>query len=660
MKRWLLFFLAALIVAILHLQVFFSGWGERFEALALDSWFILRGEIEPSSDVVILAMDESSYNILGVPMNAAWPRSLHAQVLQKLKEFEVKRVVMDILFLDKSPNEAADQALSDAIKLSPTVLAAESSTREITSGSGSFTMEELLQPPDLFSKNASAIAIARLPDDFGAIRRFVVPKTKTTKDIPTLFEAAAGVDLNNYQAEKPSPRDFLWFYGPAGTIPTYSIHQVLNSKGALPASIFKDKIVYVGLSLRTELGPAQKDSYRTPFYQRGSMFGVEIQATATSNLLENEWIKRASTLTEGSIIFVVTFFLAAAVLALRPLSAGCLILAYSTAWAFISYFSFLSGLFIPGTFLVCILLPLLYLGSTLTYYFITQRSQQQVEKAFQMYLSPEMAKQMRSNSNSLGLGGESLYATALFTDIEGFTSITESMTASEVSSMLNAYFTEVMNIVFENKGTLIKFIGDAVFALWGAPIKDADHARLACETALGIQREVEKFNASKRFPALNTRIGINTGTMVVGNLGSSRRFDYTAIGDSVNLAARLEGMNKYFATDILVSESVKREVSGRIKMLSMGLVVVSGKTESVEVFSIFQPDIDDSSEATWVKALNKFRIRDWKEAKSLFMLISTNESRLSTAAKLYLSEIERYANEVPGDDWIGQISFTNK
>lgn len=658
MKRWIVISLLAVIAAILHLQILFSSWGERFEPLVLDLWFNLRGTIQAPSDVVVVAMDESSYRVLNVPMDQAWPRSLHAELLKRLHEYGAKRVVMDILFLGESSNQAADRSLAEALKLTPTVLGADSGIREVASTAGSFTMEELLQPPEIFSSNASQIALARLPDDFGLVRRFVISRTNVTRDVPALYEAAVGLHTPGRGSDYPTSRDYLWYYGPAGTVPTYPIHQVLNPKGALPPETFKDKIVFVGLSLRTELGPSQKDSFRTPFYQSGSVFGVEIQATAASNIIEKKWIHRPSAWTEGIVFFAVTFLMTALIFSLRPQWAGLLLVGFTAIWIAVSYLSFLNGLFIPGAILNGFVLPATYLGSTLVYYLVTHRSQQQVEKAFQMYLSPEMAKQMRANPNGLRLGGESFYATALFSDIEGFTSITETMSAAEASTMLNAYFTEVMNVILDNKGTLIKFIGDAVFALWNAPIKDPNHPLLACETALKIQDEVRKFNASKRFPPLNTRIGINTGPMLVGNLGSDKRFDYTAIGDAVNLASRLEGVNKYFGTYILISEATKKEISGRIKTLLLGSILVPGKNESVDVYTILHEPIDADAEEKWLKAVGRFRGASWDEAAKLFSEVQ--EIRLKKAVNLYLNQIELRRSRPLDDNWRGQIQFEQK
>src|SRR6185295_10317029 len=165
---------------------------------------------------------------------------------------------------------------------------------------------------------------------------------------------------------------------------------------------------------------------------------------------------------------------------------------------------------------------------------------------FNFYLSPEMIAKIVADPSSLNLGGEEIVATALFTDVKGFTTIAESMPAPETAGLLNAYFSRITAYIFDQGGTLIKFIGDAVFAIWGAPLRMEDHALKACEAALSIAEG----QARERFI---TRIGVHTGSMLVGNLGSEQRFDYTAIGDAVNFAARLEGLNKHFGTRALVS-----------------------------------------------------------------------------------------------------------
>jgi len=656
MKRIAFVVVAAILVSVLHLQVFLSSIGEKIEPWTLDYWFNLRGVQAPPEDIAVVAMDESSYRVLNLPMDQAWPRALHATLINRLKELGAKRVVMDILFLGPSSDPKADAALADAFKNIPTIIGTESVVKEVGGSAGRYSMEELLEPPEMFSKNVEAIALAKMTEEFGYIRRFYVERSLMTKEIPTLYEAAAGVPVHD--ASLPGPRDLLWYYGPANTITTIPYHQVLNPTGKVPPNLFKNKIVFVGLNFLTEVGPAQKDSYRTAFDSVRNTFGVEIQATAAANLLQKKWVTRSSKGTEGTVMFLLAFILCGAMFSIRPQWGGALVLGSIVVWAAVSYFAAQSGMFIPGLLLFLVFLPISYLASTFAYYIITYRSQQHVEKAFQYYLSPEMAKQMRNNPTALSLGGESVYATALFSDIAGFSAITENMNPSDVSKMLNAYFTEVMDEIFENQGTLIKFIGDSVFALWGAPIKIADHAKRACETALVIQQGVEKFNASKRFPELNTRIGLHTGPMLVGNLGSARRFDYTGIGDSVNLASRVEGINKYFGTTVLITDVTKRELTGsNMRTIVLGTIRVSGKKERVGLNALLKNPIDEKAEQLWMQALAAFRGKKWDEALQRFSEVEILDSFFKKPVELYKEEIAVLKQTPPDEEWQGEVNF---
>jgi adenylate cyclase len=248
----------------------------------------------------------------------------------------------------------------------------------------------------------------------------------------------------------------------------------------------------------------------------------------------------------------------------------------------------------------------------------------------------------------------------MFTDIADFTSITEEMPAERTSEMLNAYFTEVMEVVFKNQGTLLKFIGDAIFAIWGAPVKTQNHAELALQTAIAIDREVSRFNATQRFPALKTRIGVHTGPMLVGNLGSTKRFDYTAIGDSVNLASRIEGLNKYFGTTILFTEATRKDAGGFAGAVLMGSVRVKGRREAVPLYSLFDPPLEHPVREGWERAHSAFCkahfdafLRDADELES-------RESRLSTTLRLYREESRKYADTPPPQGWSGELDFDHK
>lgn len=654
--RYMALFLAALCVGGIEYFFFTSEPGERLEMASTDVWFQLRGEILPPRDVVVLGLDEKSYSALHVPLNQAWPRALHARLLRRLKDLGARRAVFDILFLHPGIPEV-DAELADAMKGIPTVIGADTGSRERWMGDERYSEEELLEPNRRFVEAAEQIALVKLPEDYGFMRRFVIPRSPLTHGIPALYEAAVGAIPGGEMT--PGERDMIWFYGPPGSIKNYSYYQVLDEDSVLPPDAMKDKIVFIGLNLRTGMGPEQKDSFRIP-YKGPDMFGVEIQATAASNIIENKWIRRTPRLVEQLLLSLAAVALAFAIFLLRPQWSGLLIAGAALGWASGAYFSFLHGIFLPGVTLVLITAPAVYTASTLTYYIVTQRARRRVEHAFRLYLPPEMARRMRENRNALRLGGENVWATAIFTDIGDFTPLSENMRAMEVSNMLNDYFTALAKVVFEYQGTLIKFIGDAVFAIYGAPIPLENHAALACKTALGIQEVMKKFNETKQYPELITRIGINTGNMVVGNLGSVERFDYTAIGDSVNLASRLQGVNKYLGTYVLVSESVVKELKGEVEAILLAKVRVVGKSAATELYTLNDGTIGRELIQTWKTGLDRFWNQDFDEAREHFQKVMHASLLLSGVARIYLQEIAGEHPENVSFTWAGELVLEKK
>jgi adenylate cyclase len=390
------------------------------------------------------------------------------------------------------------------------------------------------------------------------------------------------------------------------------------------------------------------------------MFGVEVHATAAANLLEGKWIRRGSAAVEAAALAVLSALLTLCLLRLRPTWGALMLLAFDASWAALAYYSFNRGVFLPGAALAIVVLPATYLGTTLWNYLTVRLQQLRLERAFRFYLSPEMAREIARNPEALKLGGEEVECTAMFTDIAGFTTIAEKMKPGEVSRMLNSYFTEVMDAVFEQRGTVIQFIGDGVYALWGAPAKTSEHARLCCEAALATEAAIERFNKSARFPPLRTRFGINTGAVLVGNLGSKRRFDFTGIGDTVNLASRLEGLNKYFGTTILITDSTRAQLPAEIASLKMGLIRAVGKTFPVGLHTLFREPVSATVVANWSEACVRFVARDWRSASELFAAIARDEPRLAKSVALYAHQIELHRAAPPPPEWQGEIIFTSK
>jgi CHASE2 domain-containing sensor protein len=263
--------------------------GRFTDRVNIDGLFVARGAQTPSSDVVVVAIDEQSYLNLNIPMATAWPRKLHVALIDKLMNAGAKRVVFDILFANDSDDPAADAAFAEALGKVPTVLGASVGFSQQATLNGSFFLEQVIRPMPMFEQRAAGLGIVSLPHDSGRIMRFLTERSAIFPEGRPLAEVALGAE-SGY--EPPGPRDLINFYGPVPTVPRFSYHDVVADEARIPPEAFKDKIVFVGLTLQSRAGPSQREAFTTPYDQ--GMFGTEIHATAASNLIKRDWIRRLS------------------------------------------------------------------------------------------------------------------------------------------------------------------------------------------------------------------------------------------------------------------------------------------------------------------------------------------------------------------------------
>lgn len=630
---------------------------EDLEFRVSDLWCSLRGRQAAPSKVVVVAIDEPSYRELGVKYGPPWPRALHAKLLRKLKELGAKRVVFDILFVGEGPDPEVDRELAAAFAGIDSVIGAELSLKTVSGQGGGYVIEELEQPYEPFRKVATE-ALIGLREREGIIRNFPVPRSDQEKRFPFLAQAAAEFKSSE-EPGQPGPYDLIRYYGPGRALKPISYWEVVSDDTPLRKQDFQDATVFVGLLMRSDTGGSQKDSYISP-YGPPMIFGLEVHATIFANLVNKSWISRPAPIVErllqGVLASVATF----GALSVTPIIFGGITAALALAWSLASFIALGSGFFLAGAPTVLMVIPIVLLSTSLHSYVSARRAEESLRSAFSLYVSPDMVPKLQAEGNALKLGGEKLWISAVFTDIQDFTSITEDMPAEKTSEMLNAYFTEVVDVVFKNKGTLVKFIGDAIFAIWGAPIKLPNHADLAIQAAREIQLAIERFNSSQRFPRLVTRIGVHTGPMLVGNLGSAKRFDYTAIGDSVNLASRIEGLNKYFGTTILLSEATRKDAGGFAGAVHVATVRVKGRKEPVRLYSVFDPPLDASVLAEWSNAVSIFSSAKFEEAQSCFEGVTAKEPRLSVAGARYREEITSLSKTAIPQGWAGELDFLEK
>jgi adenylate cyclase len=273
---------------------------------------------------------------------------------------------------------------------------------------------------------------------------------------------------------------------------------------------------------------------------------------------------------------------------------------------------------------------------------------------------------MSEREEDFGIGGDSREMTVLFSDVRNFTSISEDLEPDELTRMMNAYLTPMTGIIHRQKGTIDKYIGDAVMAFWGAPLHDPEHPRSAVVAALEMSRQMDQVRTefrSRGWPELHIGIGINSGMMNVGNMGSEFRMAYTVLGDAVNLGSRLEGLTKEFGVEIIVSEST-REAAPDILFRDLGAVRVKGKEHAVNIYEPVGVEEEISPEtrhllALYEKAISAYRGRQWEQAQQLLQLLLQEEPDRKLY-RLYLDRAEQLMESPPGDDWDSVITFKTK
>ncbi|MBI4167298.1 MAG: adenylate/guanylate cyclase domain-containing protein [Acidobacteria bacterium] len=483
-----------------------------------------------------------------------------------------------------------------------------------------------------------------LPDSDGVVRR--IPATVQFKDnfYPSLDMAAylaymnqpldkVGIFFNPNGLERidfgplsipTDPRGFVQidYYGEAGTFPTVSMVDVVQRK--LSPERFRDCLVLVGPTA-TGIG----DMAITPFQteETNPFPGVEVHANFISNLLEGRFIRRGPRENLVDLGFLLLFSLAAGLLlsVVPPARATAVLVISLAAFWGVAYYLFAAHHTWIAAFLPTATLGVNYAGIVSYRFFFEERERKRVRETFGQYVAPGIVNQLLDRPELLRLGGEEKELTAMFSDIRNFTGISEKLSPRGLVELLNEHLSEMTEIVFQNRGTLDKYIGDSIMAFWGAPYPQPDHPENACKAGLAMLRALEglqtRWQAAGK-PRIDIGIGISTGPMLVGNMGSRRRFNFTIMGDNVNLASRLEGLNKTFGTRLIVSESTYEFVQDKMLTRELDLIRVKGKRRPVKIFELI--GLRSESQGALPKvdrfhaALEAYRSAQWETAIGMF------------------------------------------
>lgn len=390
----------------------------------------------------------------------------------------------------------------------------------------------------------------------------------------------------------------LNWLGSEDKIRTISYYKVWDE--LVPAEFFENKYVFLGASA------SGLQDLKTVPSKDDKMPGVEVHATAFLNMMNGAYLKEPSIGQLRLVYYLLAVVMIFLFMLLRPLFAviAAFLLYFVIRFSFELWLLPEKGIIIPIAFLMTLTL-VCYVASVLYTYFVRERRTRYLKNAFGTYVSPEIVNQIARDGDSLQLGGQKKELTVLFSDIRDFTYFSERFDSQQTVAFLNQYLSTMSEVVFKHQGTIDKFIGDAIMAIFGAPVPQENHAEKACLVAIGMVSELQQVNldnAKSGFPKVSIGIGINTGDMTIGNIGSRRRFDYTVIGDAVNLGARLEGLTKFFDVQIIVSEHTRDAAKNpNLCFRELGNVVVKGKEHSVRIYELIVNTDEFEQLNDWLK-----------------------------------------------------------
>lgn len=587
------------------------GIFDQLELASLDWRFERRGPRELTVNAAVVAIDDESLNGWAgdddkpryMPERWVWPRDFHAKVVDNLREAGAKLIAFDIVFSESSKREPMqDVTFAAALKAAGNVVMAE---RHVPKGDGVIKTETLI--PGLAAGAIDLGHIGAVHADDGALRELqplffsssaLLDPTKPNLDLAVLRQLLYGkavvptVDerkLTIHLGEKQIPlnrhgRVEINYAGEPGTVPTFPYHAVYYKE--MDMSVFKDKVVYIGAT-----SEILHDNHLAPFASTlNKIPGVEAHVHLLDTMLSGEFLRRLPIWVEllislglGVLITVLTYRLNAKL--------GFAVMALIAA----AYGAGALAAFLSARYILPFATPLVTLGAAFaglaSYRAVTEeRLARQTKQMFSRYVSKQIVDEILKDPGAVKLGGEMKETTILFSDVRGFTAMSERLSAPEVVQVLNEYLTAMVDIVIANNGTLDKYVGDAIMAVWGSPLADPEHKQNGVRTAvqmMEVLKELQAKWAAEGKPHIDIGIGLNTGHVVAGNMGHpDYKMDYTVIGDDVNLAARMESANKEMKSHVLITGATYEGCENMVDVVKHPPIKVKGKEKPVDVYEI--------------------------------------------------------------------------
>ncbi len=640
------------------------------------------------SRVVLVLFDSAS--VREWPYLVPFPRAVLADLVDAISAAGATTIGLDVYLDRRYPRldslDRGDARLRESIRRAGNVVLASATEQD--------GRRRVPAPPDpYFAQVAAGVGTADTPTPYETVRDAVLTVDVGDRLVPgfatALYANARGLDADSLMratrragrlslptvprgyARLPSSSPVqtvpVLFVGPPSrtdaeevTFPAFSASAIQALGPMVPPEWFRGKIVLLGSGFHYE------ERFRTPFYDErgddariaGWTYGVEVHANALENLLTGRWPRqvpldfRLASLAVAALL--VTFLAFRKGIPVGVATTVALLLANGLA-AFLVFGAYRLQLPVVAPSLAMVLA---FLGSTSYLSIVEGREKRQIRRAFSQYVPPAVVAELVSDPSLLKLGGEKRPVTILFSDLDGFTSLSETLDPQELLGLLNRYLDQMTNQVLAEGGTLDKYIGDAVMALWGAPVAQPDHALRGCRSALRMQRRLRELNgkwAAEGAPELRMRVGINTGMPVVGNIGGKARFDYTALGDDVNLAARLEPACKAYGVGILVSDDTRRAAGDAVVTRELEVLGVYGRAEPLPVHELVglagevPPGTMEVLDA-FAKGLAAYRGRDFEMA-AVYFGAALDVDPADGPSRLYLERCQAFVASPPPADW---------
>ena len=648
------------VVTLLHLLASRSETFTNLENSTLDLRFRLRGEIprraesdKKFGDIVVVAVDERTFKKLDI--NWPFPPSMHAKLITNLTEGGAAVIAWDNLHPQAAPGCLAEEE--------PALAAAVREAGNVIWGAKVRLDGELYDTPiPALNEACAGLGFLNMPEDRdGALRRTQPMVGETHSLALAIVVQDAGPEAAMLHVE-PDEQYVINFRGGPGTYTTLSYADVYNND--LPDGFsFDGKYVLIGPS-----APEMQDNKLHPFGEGRTMPGVEIHANIVDNLTTSRhWITEAPGWLDVLVLLAACALGAAAVLLLPPIWALVLVLLSALGYATLDYWLFAShdyALNLAGPLLAQ---PTVYIFVAAFRLISEQAARAHLRSTFSRYVSPDVVNELIQDPGKLKLGGDKKVLSVLFSDIRGFTSISEKMAPEELVPFLNEYLSAMSQCVLDKKGMLDKYIGDAIMAVWGAPLPNYEQAADACRAALAMRDKLGKLAPGweeRKLPPIRAGIGINTGPMIVGNIGSEQKMDFTVIGDNVNLASRLEGLTKQYRVEILISEFTREVIKDGFTVRLLDRVTVKGKEAPIGLFEVLAEGPPDDRTRHWIAeftdGLDFFTHQNWTSARKAFEAVKAARGGKDGPSDVYIERIAVLQDDPPGEDWDGVWRWTTK